>query len=89
MAFQFENNIELNIGGQNLSPIIYHYERGFELGKKQRFLFAFQIPEQISSEEATFVFYDNIFNTGKNNFKFSVIEEKTPQLPINIKSDSA
>jgi len=87
-AFNMESAVELSINGATIVPVIYHYERGFELGKKQRFLFAFQPPESINKEEVTFVFYDDIFKTGKNNFKFKVINEEVPPLPIDYKNES-
>lgn len=80
LSFKMDDYVELIVGEDTLSPTLYHYERAYELGNKQKFLFAFAVDNE--KEDATLVFYDEIFGTGKNNFKFNISEINVPELPV-------
>lgn len=84
LSFGMQDNVWLIMNGDTFYPTLYNYERGYELGKKEGFLFAFAgVP--VTNKEARFVFYDEIFNTGFNSFQFKLDEKNFPQLPIKNK----
>jgi len=80
LAFKLKERAKLVAGGDTCAPTIYHYERGFELAKRQTFLFSFPAPT--ASSEFTFIFDDPLFETGLNKFHFGALAP-IPPLPIN------
>ena len=82
-AFGLKDNAQLKLNGDTLRPAIYHFERGYELGKQQRMIFAFE-PESAleSSFDCTFTFYDKVFGTGKHHFTFEVDPANIPGIPV-------
>lgn len=57
----------LEVENEEYSPIIYHLERGKEMTGRLTLIYTF---EAISADEVTFVFNDEVFNTGKLKYKF-------------------
>jgi len=84
LAFDMKSKVSLQLGEDTYEPSIYHFERGYELGYKQRFVFAFAIPSESDKSEFTFVFDDDLFDSGINKFKFEALSNIIPSLPIEI-----
>ena len=81
LSFHLEKETWLIVDQDTLSPSLYHFERGYELGNKQSFVFAFPA-KNAANAEMKFVFNDAVFNTGTNTFKFKPTPD-IPDVPIN------
>ena len=84
LSFELDDNVILVAGDDTIRPSLYHYERGYELGKKQSFLFAFPFDDDKNNEQVSFIYNDEVFQTGVNVFRFSVNNE-IPEFPILTK----
>lgn len=84
LSFELDDNVILVSGNDTIRPSLYHYERGYELGKKQSFLFAFPFNNEKTHEQVSFIYNDEVFKTGVNTFRFSTGKE-IPEFPIVIK----
>jgi len=84
LSFNLQNNVWLVSGKDTVHSTLYHYERGYELGKKEAYLFAFPNTLKFNNSHVIFVFYDELFNTGINNFQFDTNKKNLPQLPLNV-----
>lgn len=85
LSFQLENNTWLVVGKDTIPPSLYHFERGYELGKKQTIMFAFPYSGSINKKDMAFFFNDDAFKTGLNIFKFNIDSTKQPELPYTTK----
>jgi hypothetical protein len=70
LSFGMKDRISLVIGKDTLAPSLYHYERGFELGNHQRFLFAFPKGKE-AAESFQVIYNDEIFSSSLLKFSFS------------------
>ncbi len=84
LSFGIKENVKLIADSDTLSPSMYHFERGYELGQQQRFLFSF--PSDKNYQKMSLRFDDEHFHTGRSYFNFSD-KKDIPQLPIVIKDD--
>ncbi len=82
LSFNIQPYINLAYDSDTVLPSLHHFERGYELGKRQRFLFAFPAPPKDISH-FTFTYLDDLFKAGKLNFRFdAAIREQVPELPL-------
>lgn len=84
LAFGIEDKVELITPDGIYPPAFFHYERGYELAKKERFLFSFMKPDAKNFKEITFQYKDDLFNTSVLNFTFDLKNIEAPELPIRI-----
>lgn len=81
LAFGIQEKISLQINGNEYDPSVSHFERGYELEKEASFLIAFNLEESPQDYPMSFVFNDDVFNSGVNKFYFDITKVKTPQIP--------
>lgn len=67
LSFGLEKNVEVCFDNDTIKPVLYNYERGYELGKKERFIFVFP---KIVGAKKQFIYYDEIFGLGICKFEF-------------------
>ncbi len=79
LAFGLENNVRIVCGKDTVAPTLYNYERGYELGKKESFVFAFPA---LNTKEIIFIYADEIFGTGINKFQFEINDKDIPELSL-------
>lgn len=84
-SFGINENIRLITPSDTIKPSFYHYENGYELGSRERFIFAFKKKEGIEWNEMIFSYEDEFFSASTLNFKFDIREDILPKLPIKIK----
>ncbi len=88
-AFGLNHNVSLIADGDTIKPSLYHFERGYELGRRARFLFAFPVANSKSIETMTFCYDDVFFNSHRLNFRFKKSDMNMPELPVQINNTKA
>ncbi|MDF2456584.1 MAG: hypothetical protein K0R51_2577 [Cytophagaceae bacterium] len=71
LSFGMKDRISMVVNKDTLEPSLYHYERGFELGNHQRFLFAFPKDKEKEKESFQIIYNDEIFSSSILKFSFS------------------
>jgi hypothetical protein len=82
LSFGMEKNTFLVIGTDTVRPLLYQYERGYELGKREKLVFMF--PKITSNKSIELDYIDEIFNSGINKFLFKVDRSDSPKLNKEI-----
>lgn len=86
LSFSMQEQVELEVGENTYVPSLFHFERGYELGKKERFLFSFPVPEKDMDKPFIFRYEDKFFGGSLLNFSFDVTDKNIPPLPVKVKS---
>ena len=82
LAFGMQHDIRLVQGSDTLRPVLYHFERSFNLTPHRTFVLAFEETESIADNDKVFILDSPIFNTGP--MKLSIRKEAIQNIP-NIK----
>ena len=83
-AFELGKDVCVLIDGDTLYPNLFHHERGYELGKRQRFLFAFPYKKSKPGKEYIFIHNDIHFNLGLQKFRLSPQYHSRPAAPLEF-----
>lgn len=80
LNYHLDNNIQLISGSDTIMPSIYHFERGYDASPIQRAIIAF--PKSSNDlDHITFIYRDDLFNSGIHKYQFDIHELYVPQLP--------
>ena len=84
LSFLMKNDIHLIEGQDTLSPVLYHFERSYDLADHRAFVIAFKNKQKDKLLDKTFVFQSDILGTPiPVKFKFKENDlQKTPQLKL-------
>jgi hypothetical protein len=78
LSFGMGERFFLEVESDTIYPSVYHFERGFELGERQRFVLGF--PDKKKKGPITFVYNDDLFHASILKFQFET--EKLEQLAL-------
>lgn len=73
LAFEMEKHLQLVIGTDTLRPLIYHFERAFDLKPAVTCLLSFERPEVLPAT-AQLILDDQAFGMGPVHFRLSFAE---------------
>ena len=71
LSFQMKENIRLIQGQDTLAPVLYHFERSFDLSPHRTFVMAFEEPLSKSPEDRTFILDSPVLGTGPLKLKIT------------------
>ena len=71
LSFQMKENIRLLQGQDTLAPVLYHFERSFDLSPHRTFVLAFEAPKSEPSKDRTFILDSPILGTGPLKLKIT------------------
>ncbi len=68
-SFKMRDDIRLVDGGDTLAPVLYHFERSYDLAAHRTFVLAFECPPSKSTTTKTFILEPEYFLTGAIKLK--------------------
>ncbi len=84
-AFEMKEHVLLKVGEAEYSPSLWHHERGYELGSRQRILMTFPVKVE-EHKKVVFEYHDEHFNAFLLKFSFGLQNKQQPSLPKSIKT---
>ncbi len=83
LSFHMKNDIRMIQGKDTLSPVLFHFERSYNVTPHRTFVMAFDEPDKKKEDDKTFVIDTPIFNTGPVKMKFKKEDlQKIPNLKL-------
>ncbi len=83
LSFLMKHDIRLIEGQDTLAPVLYHFERSYDLADHRTFVMAFENKTPHNIEDKTFVFHSDLLGTGPIKLKFKENDlQNTPQLKL-------
>ncbi len=70
LSFHMKHDIRMIQGQDTLAPVLYHFERSFDLSNHRTFVVAFEEPDQEHSNDKTLLLDTPILATGPLKIKF-------------------
>ena len=83
LSFHMKHDIRMIQGQDTLAPVLYHFERSFDLSNHRTFVVAFEEPDQEHNNDKTLLLDTPILATGPLKIKFKKDHiKKIPNLKI-------
>ena len=83
LSFHMKHDIRMIQGQDTLAPVLYHFERSFDLSNHRTFVVAFEEPDQDHTNDKTLLLDTPILATGPLKIKFKKDHiQKIPNLKI-------
>ncbi len=83
LSFHMKHDIRMIQGQDTLAPVLYHFERSFDLSNHRTFVVAFEEPDQEHNNDKTLLLDTPILATGPLKIKFKKDHiQKIPNLKI-------
>lgn len=70
LSYQMKNDIRLIEGQDTLAPILYHFERSYDIAAHRTFVLAFEASEKETVQDKTFILDSEPLNTGPMKISF-------------------
>ena len=71
LSFQMQRDIALVESGDTLKPIMFNFERSYDVSEFRSFMVAFETPQKPSAADKTFILDTPVLRTGPIKFTFS------------------
>lgn len=79
LSFGMKDDIRLIDGQDTLAPVLYHFERSYDLAGHRTFVLAFEAKEESQHKDKTLVFDSRVLETGP--IKITIEEKDIKKIP--------